>query len=184
VSTPAFPRACINGRFQILHSEHFEYFQRAAAKYGRLYIGLTGQARDLSGASRRAADAANPLSYWERTHMWRLALRAAGERADHIIGPFPIERPGCLPDFVPQSCICATTVRDEWNEDKVVRLRDAGYEVDVLYTDYNKTLSGARIREMIASGSSDWLPLVPPGVGEFLCDIDIASRLRTRRTSG
>lgn len=173
-----FPEASIHGRFQILHRDHFAYFKQAAVKYGRLYIGLTGLSRDLGGGSGREDTAQNPLTYWERTEMWRAALVELADGVDHVIGPFPVERPDLLPDYVPRSCVCATTVRDKWNTEKVRRLSAAGYEVDVLFTDYDKQLSGTDIRTMIAAGSGEWVELVPPGVAEFLISIDIEARLR------
>jgi nicotinamide-nucleotide adenylyltransferase len=174
----SFPAASIHGRFQIMHQEHFAYFEQAAAKYGRLYIGLTGLSRDLDGGAARETATQNPLTYWERCGMWRAALGAFDDGLDHVIGPFPIERPDLLPDFVPRSCVCATTVRDKWNTEKVRRLDAAGYEVDVLFTDYDKQVSSTDIRTMIASGSGDWGDLVPPGVASFLAGIDIEARLR------
>lgn len=173
-----FPSACIHGRFQVLHRDHLIYFQQAAEKYGRLFIGLTGQRRDLMGQSNRETAERNPLTYWERVEMWRRALTEFADGVDHIIGPFPIEQPDLLPDFVPLSCVCATTVRDDWNSEKIRRLSAVGYEVDVLFTDYHKTLSGSDIRSMIVSGSNDWIKLVPPRVAEFLIEIDLEARLR------
>lgn len=174
----SFPEASIHGRFQILHNDHLEYFERAAAKYGRLYIGLTGLRRDLGDGSGRESAAKNPLTFWERVEMWRVALAGIADDTDHVIGPFPIERPELLLDYVPRSCVCAATVRDSWNEEKVRRLADAGYEVDVLFTDYDKQLSGTDVRSMIASGSRVWVESVPPRVADFLIGIGIEARLR------
>lgn len=174
-----FPDASIHGRFQILHNEHFAYFRSAVEKYGRLYIGLTGQGRDLANQRGREAAAQNPLTYWERVEMWHSALAAAEDGFGHIVGPFPIERPDLLLDYVPTSSVCATTVREDWNQAKISRLRSAGYRVDVLYTDLDKQMSGGRIRAMIAAGSRDWVELVPPGVADFLTEIGIEERIRS-----
>jgi nicotinamide mononucleotide adenylyltransferase len=173
-----FPAACIHGRFQVLHRDHLVYFREAAAKYGRLYIGLTAQRQDLTGRSDRETAERNPLTYWERVEMWRRTLTELDDRLDHVIGPFPIERPDLLVDYVPRSCVCATTIRDDWNSEKIQRLGAAGYEVDVLFTDYDKAISGTDIRQTILSGSSDWTKLVTPRVAEFLIEINIAARLR------
>jgi nicotinamide mononucleotide adenylyltransferase len=152
--------------------------RKAAAKYGRLYIGLTGQRQDLTGGSDREAAERNPLTYWERVEMWQRALTDLDDRLDHIIGPFPIERPELLAEYVPRSCVCATTIREAWNSEKTRRLNAAGYEVDVLFTDYDKAISGTDIRQRILSGSSDWTRLVTPRVAELLTELDIAARLR------
>jgi nicotinamide-nucleotide adenylyltransferase len=172
-----FPAACIHGRFQILHNDHIAYFQLAAKKYGRLYIGITGQANDVTGPGHRGALLHNPLSYWERVAMWQAFLAEAGEE-QHMIGPFPIERPRTLPDFVPRSCVCSTTVRDEWNLEKIDRLKRMGYTVDVLLTDFAKSLQGVMVRKLIYDGSKEWKRYVPQSVFAFLMAIDIESRLR------
>jgi nicotinamide mononucleotide adenylyltransferase len=173
-----FPSACIHGRFQILHNDHFRYYQCAAAKYGRLYIGLTGQHAHLEGPAKRSEPAENPLAYWERVEMWRVALAASGDNRAHTIGPFPIEQPEALCDFVPLSCVCATTVREPWNLDKAQVLRRQGYEVDILLTEYDKALSGTDLRRLVAAGSPDWPELVPDGVADFLRSVGIEERLR------
>ena len=173
-----FPTASIHGRFQILHLDHLDYFQRAADRYGRLYIGLTGLRHDLVGGAGRRSPAANPLTYWERVEMWRRVLLELGHHVDdHLIGPFPIEAPIFLGDFVPKDCICATTVREPWNEEKVRLLERLGYQVDDLKCSTEKTVSSTMIRSMIADGSLDWKDLVPRSVADFLVSIDLRSRL-------
>jgi nicotinamide mononucleotide adenylyltransferase len=173
-----FPVASIHGRFQIIHNEHVRYFRAAAKKYGGLYIGITGQHADADRERSRSPTSGHPLTYWERAAMWEAFLEAEGARQAHVIGPFPIERPDALIDFVPLSCVCATTVREEWNREKIGRLERLGYRVDVLYEDLSKDLSGAMIRELISTGSSGWEALVPPAVAGFLQSIGIEGRLR------
>lgn len=173
-----FPIASVHGRFQIIHLEHLEYFQRAVDRYGKIYIGLTGQRRDLDGDDSRSSMMMNPLTYWERVEMWRRLLAELGYRLeDYPIGPFPIEVPDHLSDFVPTSCICATTIRESWNWEKVRRLEERGYKVEVLKQDLDKGLSATMVRSLIAEGSPEWTRLVPGSVADFLRSIDIRSRL-------
>jgi nicotinamide-nucleotide adenylyltransferase len=176
-----FPAACIHGRFQVLHRDHVGYFQRAAEKYGQLYIGLTGQRRDLHGSALREVADQNPLSYWERAEMWVRFLEAIGQADRHLIGPFPIESPDTLSDFVPLSCVCATTVCEAWNEEKINRLRELGYQVDVLYTNTNKTLSGTMLRNLIMAGSSAWKDYVPESVANFVSEVGLEKRIRKQQ---
>lgn len=179
-SIEMFPPACIHGRFQILHNDHVAYFEAAQAKYGRLYIGLTCQQRDQNSIDRRAAAEANPLSLWERAEMWRALLNSLGQAQDHMIGPFPIESPEFLPDFVPRSCICATTIREAWNQEKVSRLQSAGYEVDILPHDSASHLASRDLRRMIAAGDQAWRNLTPRPVADFLEASGIERRLRSK----
>lgn len=176
-----FPRACIHGRFQILHNDHVAYFKAAVQKYGRVYIGLTGLRRDQDASHLRGAASSNPLTYWERVQMWRVLLEDLASGADHIIGPFPIEAPSTLGDYVPLSCVCATTVREEWNWKKIEILQEAGYNVDVLYADTQKPLSARLVRDLIAGGSTEWHDLVPPPVREYLRSLDIGRRIGPQR---
>lgn len=171
-----FPSACIHGRFQILHNDHLAYFRNAATKHDRLYIGITGQQRDLLGTAGREARSENPLTYWERLEMWRVVL--AQEGGEHIVGPFPIEAHQTLHDFVPTSCVCVTTIREAWNQEKVERLQAMGYKVDVLASDPNKAISGSQLRALIKSGDTEWKQKVPAAVADFLETINITARLR------
>src|SRR6185312_3106491 len=164
-----FPPASIHGRFQVLHLEHLEYFRRAADRYGCLYVGLTGQLRDQLGEDPRTSSLANPLTYWERVEMWRRVLDAEGvDLKAHRIGPFPIESPEALPDFVPYHSVCTTTVREPWNLEKVRRLENLGYTVDILLHNPDKALSATTLRSMIARDDEGWEAFVPASVADFL----------------
>jgi nicotinamide mononucleotide adenylyltransferase len=173
-----FPAASIHGRFQVIHNDHVRYFRAAAEKYGRLYIGITGQAAYARYERARPVTSDHPLTYWERVLMWRAFLDSEGALVDHVVGPFPIERPELLTDFVPLSCVCATTVREEWNHEKIARLEAIGYRVDVLYQDLSKSISGALVREQIAEGDEAWEESVPGSVADYLRSIGTAERLR------
>lgn len=162
----------------MLHWDHIEYLRLAAAKYGRLYIGITGQARDRTGDGAREAAARNPLTFWERAEMWRIALDELAPDGRHVVGPFPIEQPATLPDYVPLSCVCTTTIREDWNDEKIQRLESLGYTVDVLLDDRAKRISGEQVRGLIESGSAGWRGFVPSGVADYVTAIGLSDRLR------
>ena len=179
-SAGPFPDASIHGRFQVIHNEHLHYFRLAEAKYGRLYIGLTGQKADLKPDSGRGGLLQNPFSYWERAEMWRFLLSNIAPAHDHVVGPFPIEAVDRLPDFVPPGCMCVTTLREPWNAQKIEALTSAGYRVDVVVEDYSKHISGTMVRRLIAANDPAWESLVPPPVAEFLKSRGLIARLQGR----
>ena len=132
----------------------------------------------IGGSDGREALVNNPLTYAERVAMWKTVLGANGfEPAEYEIGPFPIEAPQQLVDFVPQSCICATTIREPWNKAKVSTLIKEGYTVDVLYEDQSKPVSGSQIRGLMRRGDKKWRALVPEGVEDFLAKTGILDRM-------
>jgi hypothetical protein len=92
--------------------------------------------------------------------------------------PFPIDNPELLLQFMPTSVRCYTTIFDDWNRDKIERLRLKGYEVEVLWerSREEKTVSGAKVRDSIVKGDSRWKEMVPSAIWQRLEDLDIASR--------
>lgn len=179
--TDQAPVGCVHGRFQLLHIQHMEYILAAKERCRRLIVGITNydahpSLADSSDAHRRAR-INNPLSYYERTEMIRVALRGAGiEPAAYSFSPFPIEHPEDLQNFVPLNAICFTTIREPWNETKIERLEREGYQVQVLL-DRNKRISSSRVREMIMEGDARWADWVPPEVVRYLKDLKIDERL-------
>ena len=114
-----------HGRFQPLHNGHMEYLLAAIKSSDFLFIGLTQpDIRSLvftPGADHRALRYSNPLTYFERWQTIKEALEEEGVRSHRFaIIPFPIETPAKLPDFLPVSVECLTTVYEEWNLQKIV----------------------------------------------------------------
>jgi hypothetical protein len=121
----------------------------------------------------------NPLSYYERTVLIRGVLVDEGfSQATFSFSPFPIEHPEDLPNFVGTDVVCFTTIREEWNREKVKRLEALGYKVEVLL-DETKGIAAKDIRISIAEGREDWRAYVPRGTSVFVDQFEIAKRLRS-----
>jgi nicotinamide-nucleotide adenylyltransferase len=171
-----------HGRFQPFHRGHLAYVLAAKANCEFLWIGITKY--DVTPAAmnplgtHREQPANNPLTYFERVEMIALALEEERiSRSAFSFIPFPIETPTSLPAFLPTTIPCFTTICEEWNRRKIDVLRDAGYEVRVLW-EREKEISGALIREAMIRGDESWRDLVPPAVARSLDRLDIAARLR------
>jgi len=120
----------------------------------------------------------NPLTYFERINIIADVLRDAGVGRDSFgFVPFPIETPNRLPSFMPTSIPCFTTIREEWNREKIEVLRAAGYEVIVLWEKPEKTITGGAIREDIVAGGSKWRDIVPPATATAVERLKLRERL-------
>jgi cytidyltransferase-like protein len=180
VNSDIYQIASVHGRFQPLHLGHMEYIMAAFAKANFLFVGLTQpDIRDLKEtpeASHRAFAYSNPLTYFERRELIVDALSDAGKpRTTFEIIPFPIETPARLPDFLPVTVPCLTTVYDDWNREKVRRLVATGYKVDVLWDREEKAIQGSVVRDLIRAGRSEWLTMVPAAT------VRAVDRFRLRR---
>src|SRR5262249_24548604 len=128
--------------------------------------------------TRRERPENNPMSYFERVRMiTNVLVEARVSRADFGFVPFPIETPGRLPNFIPTSIPCLTTVYDEWNRQKITQLTEVGYRVVVLYERTVKEISGTAIRTDLIEGGNAWSSLVPPATARAIQDLGIAERL-------
>jgi hypothetical protein len=99
-------------------------------------------------------------------------------RTQISFSPFPIEQPGLIPEFIPKSVTCHTTIREPWNQHKTGLLRKLGYQVSVLYEDHHKDLSGTKVREMIRNDDRSWEELVPAAVCRYLREEDLLARIK------
>ena len=175
-------QASAHGRFQPFHNGHLEYVVAAKDRCAFLWIGITKfditpSALNPLGAPREQP-ANNPLTYFERVQIITAALEEAGiDRTTFAFIPFPIETPLSLPAFLPTTIPCFTTICEEWNRRKIVVLRDAGYDVRILW-EREKTISGSAIRAAILANDPSWRTLVPPSVARELEALNIAARLR------
>jgi nicotinamide mononucleotide adenylyltransferase len=148
-----------------------------------LWIGITKfdiHPDHLSPLGRhRERPEANPFTFYERQHMIRRTLRARGiPDSDFGFLPFPIETPNHLPLFHPRHIRCYTTIREDWNREKIEVLKKEGYEVEVLWERGDKAIEGRLIREAIAAGSDRWRDMVPREVADCIIEWDIAGRLK------
>lgn len=111
-------------------------------------------------------------------------LREAGvPDAEFSIVPFPIEVPQRLENYAPRDARYFLTVNDAWGDEKVRRLAGLGLNVDVLWRDENKAISGTMIRALMTSGG-DWHHLVPPATAEFIERHGLAQRVAAQSVTG
>ena len=180
--------ATVHGRFQLLHLDHLEYILMARSRCRHLIIGITSynihELVKMAEAPHRFSSYNNPLTYYERTEMITLALIEAGiDRSTFSFSPFPIETPEILPDFIPISFPCFTTIREEWNRKKIKRLQDIGYEVIILKEELHKEIEGTKVRQMIMNNDDSWKKLVPNATIQTVEKLQIRKRLIRGRSS-
>jgi hypothetical protein len=80
--------------------------------------------------------------------------------------PFPIDKPAHIPQFLPKTVVCFTTIYEPWNRHKIKVLEDSGYKVHVLWdrSGSEKEFSGGKIRDSIRKGKADWEKAVPAAI--------------------
>lgn len=183
-------RGCIHGRFQPFHDGHLEYVLRAWQRCERLIVGIT--AADSAAVRREVASphrhepASNPFTYFERLQMIRDTLLTEGLKArDFAIVPFPIHDPGLIGHYVPEGPTHFVRVYSRWEEEKVRRLRDEGFPVEILDPGEEKKVSGSEVRRLMREGLP-WEHLVPGGTAEIVRRIlaEDPSRLRESSSKG
>jgi nicotinamide mononucleotide adenylyltransferase len=174
--------ASIHGRFQPFHNDHLEYALAAKERCDFLWVGITKyditplEASPLARPRERPDH--NPLTYFERINIIGEALVEAGvSRKSFGFVPFPIETPNRLPLFMPTSIPCFTTIREEWNREKIEFLRATGYEVVVLWDRPEKIIAGGWIREEIIAGGSKWRAVVPRATVAAVERLNLRERL-------
>ncbi|HEX2078295.1 MAG TPA: hypothetical protein VHG08_11320 [Longimicrobium sp.] len=171
-----------HGRFQVLHNEHLEYLLEAKRRCQHLLVGITAydlNFGDSDNEDHRTLATNNPLTYYERQLLIREALRESGVAlTDFTVVPFPIEHPLDLPNFIPVSATCYTTLREPWNSEKITRIRQLGYNVEVVI-EGAKAIEGVVLRRMIVEKDDRWKQLVPPSTVRLVAEFGLEARLRT-----
>jgi nicotinamide mononucleotide adenylyltransferase len=172
----------VHGRFQPFHNEHLEYALAAKDRCDFLWIGITkyditpSEFTPLGRPRERPEN--NPLTYFERISIIAEALVDAGiAKGSFAFVPFPIETPQRLPEFMPTSVPCFTTVCEDWNKEKIHILRGYGYTVNVLWERTKKLVSGGEIRADIIKGGTAWRSMVPAATARALDTLNIHDRL-------
>lgn len=176
------PVGSVHGRFQPFHNEHLEYVRAAQRLCDYLWIGITKYditSTDSNPLGRhRERPENNPLTFFERISIISEVLIESGiDRSKFGFVPFPIETPQRLPDFMPISIPCHTTICEQWNREKIEVLRALGYDVRVLYERDQKAVSGAAIRRDIAAGGDSWKDSVPQATVRAVEQLDLRNRL-------
>jgi cytidyltransferase-like protein len=172
----------VHGRFQPFHNDHLEYVREAKGQCEFLWVGITKyditpiEGSPLARARERPDH--NPLTYFERISMIAEALVDVGiPRESFAFVPFPIETPKRLPAFMPTDIPCFTTIREEWNKEKIRVLTACGYKVTVLWDRPDKLITGGAIRDDIVAGGSDWKNIVPAATMKAVERLNLRERL-------
>lgn len=172
----------VHGRFQPFHNEHLAYVRAAQELCDYLWIGITKYEitrTDSNPLGRpRERPESNPLTFFERISIISEALGDIGiDRNKFGFVPFPIETPLRLPDFMPTSVPCYTTICEQWNQEKIEVLKGHGYDVRVLYENASKSISGSEIRRDIIAGGDAWKTVVPQATVRAVDRLGLRSRL-------
>jgi cytidyltransferase-like protein len=165
-------RGMIHGRFQPFHNGHLEYLLGAAARSDVVFVGITNpdpsRIREEPSDPLRHLPESNPFSYVERLLMVQAVADDEGIRA-HVI-PFPVNEPELWDAYVPPGVTQYLRLFSDWGGTKLERMREAGYEVEILDQGAEKQLSGADVRAAMREGG-EWESLVPPAVARVIKSI-------------
>jgi len=184
------PVGSAHGRFQPLHKGHMEYLIAAKERCDFLWIGITQvnirSLLDSPPAPHRALPQDNPMTYFERACVVSEALVHEGVGSGELgILPFPIETPEVLGDFLPTHIPVFTTIYDEWNRHKVKVLKEAGYQIIVLWERDYKQYRGSEVRAKILEGDDTWRDMVPRATERAVTAYNLRQRLiNLRQDSG
>lgn len=164
----------IHGRFQGLHNGHMEYLLEAKKRCAHLTVGITNYSCNEKNQkiseidTHRLNEKDNPFTYYQRMKMIEGALIEAGiNRSEFDIVPFPIERPEEIKNFVPENAVYFMTIYDEWGTFKFKQLKSMGLEVEVMWDNRKKIISGSLVREKICC-NEQWKDLVPLFVYNYI----------------
>jgi cytidyltransferase-like protein len=159
----------IHGRFQPFHNGHLEYLLGAAARSEMVFVGITNpdpsRIKEEPSDPLRHLPESNPFSYVERLLMVQAVADDEGIRT-HVI-PFPVNEPELWDAYVPRGVTQYLRLFSDWGGTKLDRMREAGYEVEILDQGAEKQLSGADVRAAMREGT-DWESLVPPAVARVI----------------
>lgn len=163
---------CIHGRFQPFHNGHYEYMLGALSRCEHLIIGITQfepLTNDLGSPAHRVAAIDNPFSYWERSQIIQSVIISSKIDQGRIeITPFPIHNPPCIANYVPADCVMFTTVYEQWNFEKIERLRAQGYNVEILWERQHKAFEGKIVRQAMRQSDDAIRSMLPPGALEIV----------------
>jgi nicotinamide mononucleotide adenylyltransferase len=113
----------IHGRFQILHNDHLEYILSGKKLCLHLVIGITNPdpttVKQEAADSKRSSPLANPLTYYERHVLVRLAMESAGVKPEkYSVVPLPISIPELYKYYVPVDAVFFLSIYDNWGRRK------------------------------------------------------------------
>jgi nicotinamide-nucleotide adenylyltransferase len=174
----------IHGRFQVIHNDHLKYILAGKSRCRHLVVGITNPdpvlTRDDPSDPLRSLPAANPLNYFERYTMVRVALLEAGVPESEIsIVPVPINVPELYGHYLPMEGVFYLTIYDEWGRTKLNQFQTLGLKTEVLWEkpSAEKGLTGAEIRRRMAAGDP-WESMVPNSTASLMKRWAIPERLK------
>jgi nicotinamide mononucleotide adenylyltransferase len=177
----------IHGRFQVLHNDHLKYVMAGKARCRHLVVGITNPdpmlTREDSADPRRGLPEANPLSYFERYTLIKLALLEVGlDTLEFSIVPFPINLPELYRYYVPLDATFFLTIYDQWGRKKLEQFQAHGLRTEVLWErdPHEKGIIATDVRNRMAEGR-DWEHLVPPTAQSLMVEWNVPERLRKLR---
>ncbi len=180
---PKYDIGVIHGRFQVLHNDHIKYLLAGKQLCNHLIVGITNPdpflTRDSKANPHRSTSLANPLTYYERYVMLRVALLEQGLiYSEFSIVPFPINIPELIKYYVPIDAVFFLTIYDDWGRQKKKFLESLGLKIHVLWevTLENKGLSSSDIREAMINRES-WEHFLPLSVVRLMNKWEIPLRL-------
>jgi cytidyltransferase-like protein len=164
---PPYQWGYVHGRFQPFHNGHLEYVLHAKARCRQLIVGITNAdptwVRAEASSPHRHEQEANPFTYFERVLMIRDALLARGlHQQEFLVVPFPIHNLELYRHYAPADAVHFIRVYSDWEQEKVRRLQNQGFVVEVLDPGKEKEVSGVEVRRLMRSDLS-WEHLVPDG---------------------
>lgn len=163
----------IHGRFQPLHTGHFDYLLSALDRALTVIIGITnpfgaqGHQVDPTDDHRHLASS-NPLTYFERVELITCAIaRFDSELLARVrIVPFDLTASDWT-EAIPKWAVQIVTAHEPWDLEKARRFAAAGYHVDYLPLSDDRVTATA-VRESLHARDDSWRKLVPPGCAEAL----------------
>ena len=174
----------IHGRFQVLHKDHLKYLLAGKKLCEHLIVGITNPDPVLSGEDmadpKRSTPGANPLTYYERQILVKVALVDAGlDMREFTLVPLPINHPEIYRYYVPMDAVSFLTIYDDWGRRKLELFQSMGLKTHVLWEVPldKKGISAADIRLAMVQ-DEQWEHLVPSRVAGLMIQWDIPGRLK------
>lgn len=159
------------GRFQPFHWGHFEYLAEAARTGAALVVGIANpterKTRITDSDSDRSQREANPFSYGQRSQMISVSLERLVPQLAFTVRPCDLRSPTLLRSSLGSCDLVALTVYDDWGVEKCDLVREAGYDVVILWHRSEKLTTGSEIRRRWRS-DEPWEHLVPSGTADVV----------------
>lgn len=159
------------GRFQPFHWGHFEYLAEAARTGAALVVGIANpterETRITGSDPGRSQLEANPFSYSQRSQMISVSLERMAPQLAFTIRPCDLRSPALLRSSLGSCDLVALTVYDDWGVEKCDLVREAGYDVVILWHRREKLTTGSDIRRRWRC-DEPWEHLVPSGTADVL----------------